>query len=133
MNRTLRWRASALALLSLAGAAAATRSAHAAPARTRPASRPSARLHAAELVKCQLEVADLTSSESAASIIRALRCVRGVLGAVADVNTRLVVLDYDVRTPAVPAFRRACGGAGHSASEYLVERRFPKPVRLKGG
>jgi copper chaperone CopZ len=88
---------------------------------------------AGQVEKTALEIVDLKTNENVASVVRALEGLQGVKSAVVDLNTRLAVVDYDPGKTWLPDFVAACREAGFTASEYRVEDRFPKPIKLKGG
>jgi copper chaperone CopZ len=83
--------------------------------------------------KSALEIPDLQTQADVASVVQALRELKGVKAAVIDLNTHLAVVDYDPRVTELDRFLTACKAAGFEASEYRVESRFPKPIKLKGG
>lgn len=83
--------------------------------------------------KAALEIPELRSQANAASVVQALQGLRGVKTAVIDLNTHLAVVDYDPRLTELDHFLVACKEAGFEATEYRVENRFPKPIKLKGG
>lgn len=83
--------------------------------------------------KAALEIPELRSQANAASVVQALQGLRGVKTAVIDLNTHLAVVDYDPRLTELDHFLAACKEAGFEATEYRVENRFPKPIKLKGG
>lgn len=64
---------------------------------------------------------------------QALKQVPGVRSALIDLNTHLAVVDFDPSAAEMDHFILACKGAGFEATEYRVEARFPKPIKLKGG
>lgn len=88
---------------------------------------------AGALEKAALEISDLKTSEHASGVTAALKQVQGVRSAIVDLKTGLAVVDYDPATAEMDHFILACKGAGFDAAEYLVEARFPKPIKLKGG
>lgn len=83
--------------------------------------------------KAALEIPDLRTQDNVALVVQALRELKGVKAAVIDLNTHLAVVDYDPRVTELDHFLAACKDAGFEASEYRVESRFPKPIKLKGG
>lgn len=141
----------ALAVSLLAGPAAALPAARQArPARapvrvlrpaarrvSRPAAGPKTPLPisraALEEAKVALEIPDLKSADDVTGVVRALNNLRGVRLAQVDLKTRLAVVDYLPSETGLPRFLEVCRGAGFEATEYRVEDRFPKPVKIKGG
>jgi len=83
--------------------------------------------------KAALEIPELRTQANVASVIQALQDLKGVKTAVIDLNTHLAVVEYDPRVTELDHFLAACKEAGFDASEYRVENRFPKPIKLKGG
>jgi copper chaperone CopZ len=83
--------------------------------------------------KLCLEIPDLREQSQTRKVTDALSGVKGVSATVVDLNTRLAVVDYDPNVTGLDQFVAACRDAGFAASEYLVEKRFPKPIKLKGG
>lgn len=106
-----------------------------------PANTPSSRLcsaargpaGAAPEEKTALEIPEMRDLTNVATVVQALQGIKGVKHAVADLNTHLAVVDYDPRVTELDHFLAACKEAGFDASEYRVESRFPKPIKLKGG
>jgi len=83
--------------------------------------------------KAALEIPDLRTQANVATVVQALQDLKGVKTAIIDLNTHLAVVDYDPRVTELDHFLAACKEAGFDASEYRVESRFPKPIKLKGG
>lgn len=83
--------------------------------------------------KAALEIPDLKTQDEAAGVTEALQRLKGVQSAVVDLKIRLAVVDYDPALTRLSCFLIACREAGFEASEYRVEDRFPKPIKLKGG
>jgi copper chaperone CopZ len=86
-----------------------------------------------DVEKVSLEIPDLKTAENVAAVTGVLVGVRGVKSAIVDLNTCLAVVDYDPQVTELPVFLSACHKAGFPATEYRVENRFPKPIKLKGG
>ncbi len=83
--------------------------------------------------KAALEFSDVKSPAHAVTVARALQQVSGVKSAIVDSRTGLGVVDYDPSRTALSGLLAACEAAGFPAEEYHVEKRFPKPIKLKGG
>lgn len=83
--------------------------------------------------KAALEIPDLRTQANVATVVQALQDLKGVKTAIIDLNTHLAVVDYDPQVTELDHFLAACKDAGFDASEYRVESRFPKPIKLKGG
>lgn len=83
--------------------------------------------------KTALEIPDLRTAQEASHVTLALRHLPGVRSAVIDLNTHLAVVDFDPSATELDHFILACKDAGFDATEYRVEARFPKPIKLKGG
>lgn len=83
--------------------------------------------------KALLEVPELRSRDGVLLVVDALERLEGVKSAIIDLNTRLAVVDYDPELTTLPRLLVACREAGYEASEYRVENRYPKPIKLKGG
>ena len=83
--------------------------------------------------KVSLEIPDVRTQACVVKVTDALMHVDGVKNAIIDVKTRLGVVDYDPKSTSLPQFLRACADVGYPAEEYLVSKRFPKPIKLKGG
>jgi copper chaperone CopZ len=80
-----------------------------------------------------LEIPDLKTSEHVTTVVAALLKLPGVKSAIIDLNTRLAVVDYQCGVADLPKCLSACVEAGFPATEYHVESRFPKPIKIKGG
>ncbi|MGV3723441.1 MAG: heavy-metal-associated domain-containing protein [Actinomycetota bacterium] len=83
--------------------------------------------------KAALEIPDVRTPQHASDVILALQHLPGVRSAVIDLNTHLAVVDFDPSATELDHFILACKDAGFEATEYRVEARFPKPIKLKGG
>ena len=135
------------ALITPAHAARRPSRAPAAPSRKKATARPAtckvpvaksrlsagARGPATSIEKAALEIPDLKTNEGVNTVVTALQSLPGVRSAVIDLNTHLAVVDYDPSLTELDRFLGACKEAGYEASEYRVESRFPKPIKLKGG
>jgi copper chaperone CopZ len=83
--------------------------------------------------KAALEIPELRSQLAVSTVVEALQRLPGVRSAVVDLNTHLAVVDYNPALTELDHFLGACKDAGYEASEYRVESRFPKPIKIKGG
>jgi copper chaperone CopZ len=83
--------------------------------------------------KAALEIPDVRTAQQASEVTLALQHLPGVRSAVIDLNTHLAVVDFDPSATELDHFILACKDAGFEATEYRVEARFPKPIKLKGG
>jgi len=128
-RRVVCWAGMSAALLlpSLAWAAPAKPLRRAAP---RSAPRPPV---AQPVRKVALEIADLKTADQLSVVTSTLSGITGVKSAFVDLNTRLAVVDYDPVRTSPPRILVACAQLGFPASEYRVEQRFPKPIKLKSG
>jgi hypothetical protein len=88
---------------------------------------------APEEERISLEIPALRTQEQVAEVVGALVRLRGVQSAIVDLKTCLAVVQFDPALTRLPQFLTACQEAGYPATEYRVEDRFPKPVKLKGG
>ena len=83
--------------------------------------------------KVALDLMDLRGAIAAERVTLALLRIPGVSTAIVDGNTGLAVVDFDPRKAELGKFLLACKDVGFDAAEYRVERRFPKPIKLKSG
>jgi len=97
------------------------------------AATPAKRIKRMKLTKLALEFPKMRTAAEADRVATALKAVPGVVRVIVDSRIRLSVVDYDAGKTNLKRLIAASEAVGVPARKYLVERRFPKPIKLKGG
>lgn len=86
-----------------------------------------------KLTKVALEFPKLRTTAEAEKLTAAIRKLPGVALVIVDPRTRLSVVDFDPKKVDLEKLIKASNSVGQSARLYVVARRFPKPIKIKGG